>query len=92
MGEAEINAFLSHLATAEKVSASTQNQALAALRRLDAAGCVVLGEPAYYARFGFQTMPTLYLAGVPAAYFQALSFNSGRPAGEVRYHPAFTAA
>lgn len=31
MGEAEINAFLSHLATEEKVSASTQNQALAAL-------------------------------------------------------------
>jgi site-specific recombinase XerD len=31
MGDAEINAFLSHLATAERVSASTQNQALAAL-------------------------------------------------------------
>jgi integron integrase len=31
MGEAEINAFLTHLAVAEKVSASTQNQALAAL-------------------------------------------------------------
>ena len=31
MGEAEINAFLSHLATGERVSATTQNQALAAL-------------------------------------------------------------
>jgi integron integrase len=31
MGEAEINAFLSHLATEERVSATTQNQALAAL-------------------------------------------------------------
>ena len=31
MGEAEINSFLTHLATKEKVSASTQNQALAAL-------------------------------------------------------------
>jgi site-specific recombinase XerD len=31
MGETEINAFLSHLAVQEKVSASTQNQALAAL-------------------------------------------------------------
>jgi site-specific recombinase XerD len=28
MGEAEINAFLSHLATEERVSASTQNLAL----------------------------------------------------------------
>jgi len=31
MGEVEINAFLSHLATEEGVSASTQNQALASL-------------------------------------------------------------
>jgi integron integrase len=31
MGEQEINAFLTHLAVKEKVSASTQNQALAAL-------------------------------------------------------------
>ena len=31
MGSAEINAFLSHLAVSEQVSASTQNQALAAL-------------------------------------------------------------
>jgi site-specific recombinase XerD len=31
MGEAEINAFLTHLAVVENVSASTQNQVLAAL-------------------------------------------------------------
>lgn len=31
MGEREINAFLTHLALKEKVSSSTQNQALAAL-------------------------------------------------------------
>jgi site-specific recombinase XerD len=31
MGSAEVNAFLSHLAVDQKVSASTQNQALAAL-------------------------------------------------------------
>ncbi len=31
MGNAEVNAFLSHLAVDERVSASTQNQALAAL-------------------------------------------------------------
>ena len=31
MGQVEVTAFLSHLATAKQVSASTQNQALAAL-------------------------------------------------------------
>jgi hypothetical protein len=35
MGEPEINAFLTHLALTEKVSASTQTQALSALRFLD---------------------------------------------------------
>ncbi len=34
MGEPEINAFLTHLAVHEKVSASTQNQALSAILRL----------------------------------------------------------
>lgn len=34
MGEREINAFLSHLAVNKRVSASTQNQALSALRFL----------------------------------------------------------
>ncbi|SEA82412.1 Phage integrase, N-terminal SAM-like domain, partial [Desulfuromusa kysingii] len=31
MGESEINAFLTHLAVKDKVSASTQNQALSAI-------------------------------------------------------------
>ena len=35
LGEKEINAFLTHLAVKENVSASTQNQALAALLLLD---------------------------------------------------------
>ena len=44
MGETEINAFLSHLATQEKVSASTQNQALAALQFSTAACTAVMWE------------------------------------------------
>lgn len=35
MGSAEVNAFLSHLAVKEQVSASTQNQALSAMHFLD---------------------------------------------------------
>ncbi|QRE73830.1 GNAT family N-acetyltransferase [Methylobacterium aquaticum] len=56
-----------------------------------AGGCVVLGDPAFYGRFGFACDPALILAGVPAAYFQVLRFREAQPAGEVRYHPAFTA-
>jgi len=59
------------------------------LRELDAAGCVVLGEPAYYTRFGFAHDPQLTYAGVPPEYFLALPLGTARAAGEVRYHTAF---
>ena len=64
------------------------------LRELEAggaAGCVVLGEPDYYGRFGFRHEPRLALPGVPPAYFQAIAFSGEVPAGQVAYHEAFAA-
>lgn len=66
-------------------------QALAALRALGAEGCVVLGDPQYYARFGFTQQPALTLPGVPQEYFQALVFGVTLPEGSVTYHSAFSA-
>jgi putative acetyltransferase len=63
--------------------------ALAQLREMGAAGCVLLGDPAYYARFGFKPMAGLTLPGVPKEYFQAVGWSALRPVGEVAYHPAF---
>ena len=65
--------------------------ALDALRSSGASGCVVLGDPGYYARFGFVAGPGLVLPGVPPAYFQVVSFNGSSPAGVVAYHEAFAA-
>lgn len=65
--------------------------ALAALKRQGASGCVVLGDPDYYGRFGFNAHPELTLPGVPQRYFQALSFTGSIPSGEVCYHSAFDA-
>ena len=65
--------------------------ALAALRRQGAQGCVVLGEPSYYSRFGFRAFPSLVLPGVPAEYFQALAFVSPVPSAQVQYHESFDA-
>jgi putative acetyltransferase len=56
-----------------------------------AQGCVVLGEPAYYSRFGFSTHSLLVLPGVPAKYFQAMSFIGSVPSGTVEYHQSFKA-
>lgn len=62
---------------------------LVALRERGAAGCVVLGEPGYYARFGFRPEAGCVLPGVPPAYFQVLTFAGPAPQGTVHYQPAF---
>ncbi len=65
------------------------------LRRLDAtgaAGCVVLGDPGYYGRFGFESDPALFYAEVPPGYFQRRVLRGPAPKGEVRYHPGFDVA
>ena len=67
------------------------NQALAQLQAKGAAGCVVLGEPGYYQRFGFTKVPGLQLPGVPTHYFQARCFGSAMAQGTVAYHPGFAA-
>ena len=62
------------------------------LRLLDereADGCVVLGDPAYYSRFGFRPDPLLTLPGAPEGAFQALRYTDAASAGEVVLHPAF---
>ena len=62
---------------------------LAALRELGAQGCVVLGEPEYYERFGFQHCQDLVLEGVPQEYFLSLAFSEKLAFGHVKYHEAF---
>ena len=52
-------------------------------------GIVLLGEPDYYGRFGFQQHPNLTLPDVPPAFFLKLSLTDTTPTGEVAYHAAF---
>jgi putative acetyltransferase len=59
------------------------------LRTAGAPGCVVLGDPAYYGRFGFTYDPELTYGRVRPGYFQRLVFNGPDPKGEVRYHTGF---
>lgn len=65
------------------------NEGLVRLRARDAAGCVLLGEPAYYRRFGFAADPHLRLDGVPADYFMHVAFSPVYAEGTVSYHPGF---
>jgi predicted N-acetyltransferase YhbS len=59
------------------------------LSLLQAAGCVVLGDPRYYRRFGFESDPALTYGGKPSPYFQRLILNGPPACGEVAYHSAF---
>jgi putative acetyltransferase len=64
-------------------------EGLRRLQSMGAGGCVLLGDPAYYARFGFENDPHLRHAGAPAWAFQCLTLNGPRPSGEVSFHPGF---
>jgi predicted N-acetyltransferase YhbS len=73
----------------EGIGSALIRDGLARLEALGAAGCVVLGEPAYYGRFGFAHDPALTYPGPPPRYFQRLLLRGENPRGEVRYSAAF---
>jgi predicted N-acetyltransferase YhbS len=64
---------------------------IAMLRKRGAAGIVLLGNPAYYGRFGFRHEPQLRYPGPPAEYFQCLVLSGALPKGDVTYAAAFRA-
>ena len=74
---------------AQGIGTALIRNGLARLEALGAKGCVVLGEPAFYARFGFVHDPVLSYPGPAPAYFQRLVFSGSAPAGVVSYAPAF---
>jgi putative acetyltransferase len=59
------------------------------LQSLGAGGCVLVGEPEYYERFGFRASAQLRFAGVPPQYFLVLPFGEQVAEGDVQYHAAF---
>jgi predicted N-acetyltransferase YhbS len=63
--------------------------ALLVLSSSGAGGCVVLGDPAFYERFGFCANGALTLPGVAPDHFLAVAFGDSIPSGIVSYHDAF---
>ena len=61
------------------------------LNGLGAEGCVLVGDPSFYERFGFQSPDGLKHEGVPQENFLVLSFCKRIPAGTVQFHQAFSA-
>ncbi len=59
------------------------------LREQGARGCVLVGEPGYYRRFGFRAASSLVMPDVPAEYVLVLAIDDEEPVGSVAFHPAF---
>ncbi len=67
------------------------NEGIGLLKALGAEGCVLVGDPNYYKRFGFSSPDGLQHEGVPQENFLALSFCNRIPTGIVEFHEAFSA-
>ncbi|OIO02295.1 MAG: GNAT family N-acetyltransferase [Desulfovibrionaceae bacterium CG1_02_65_16] len=61
------------------------------LRGLGAQGCVLVGDAAFYARFGFRQARGLTYPGVPQEFVLCLPLAGDEPEGEVGHHAAFEA-
>jgi len=67
------------------------NEGIGLLKGLGAKGCVVVGDPNFYERFGFRSPNRLKHEGVSQENFLALSFCNRIPTGVVHFHEAFSA-
>lgn len=74
------------------IGATLVRTGLEQLKAQGARGCVVLGDPRYYRRFGFAQDAAIHYEGVPPEYFMALSLDGSTATGSVAYHPAFSAS
>ena len=73
------------------IGSRLMERGMATLARNGARGCVLVGDPAFYARLGFARCIGLTQAGVPPEYLLGKSFGGAMPRGEVGFSPAFAA-
>lgn len=70
------------------IGTALMNEAIHRLRA-SSRGAALVGDPAYYQRFGFRAFPELTVSGCPPEVVQALPFDGAEPRGELLHHSAF---
>lgn len=73
------------------IGKALMHEGLARLQALGAKGCVLVGDPNYYERFGFRSLPELTHEGVPQEYVLSLPFGDNNAQGQVTFHESFAA-
>jgi len=71
------------------IGKSLMREGLSLLKSLGAKGCILVGDPGYYERFGFRSFPDLVIDGVPQENVLALPFEKSATKGTVVFHEAF---
>lgn len=61
------------------------------ISELGAEGCILVGDPAYYSRFGFSLSPESAPSGQPSEFFMVRLLRGQLPVGPIRFHEAFGA-
>lgn len=67
------------------------NKGLELLKEMGGQGCVLVGDPAYYSRFGFRNDPELFYEEIPQEFVLALPFGDTVPQGVIAFHEGFAA-
>jgi len=62
-------------------------EGLERLRQAEANGCILIGDPAYYGRFGFRSSGGVSYRSLPSRLVQWLSFRDAEPVGVLRFSP-----
>lgn len=71
------------------IGAALVETGLKALAGVGAAGCILTGDPAYYAPFGFVLASEWAPEGEPAEYFQIKVIHGPLPSGRIYFDAAF---
>jgi len=59
------------------------------LKNINALGCILTGNPAYYQKFGFKPASALAPANEPEDFFMLKQLSSRIPQGQFSFHQAF---
>ncbi len=73
------------------IGKSLIREGLSSLKSLGAKGCVLVGDPGYYERLGFRSLPELVINGVPQENVLALPLEESKAHGLVTFHEGFNA-
>ncbi|PIE66864.1 MAG: hypothetical protein CSA23_06900 [Deltaproteobacteria bacterium] len=72
-----------------RIGTAMIDKGITSLKSMGGKGCVIIGLPAYFNRFGFKNYRKLVHEGIPQEVFAAKSFAAWVPNGKVEYHEAF---